>query len=50
MERWLVQSNIFRLQIVLKAELTEAERRAMERLMAQQQSKLNELERSVARR
>jgi hypothetical protein len=46
MERWLVQSNIARLQIVLQnAELTEPQRRATERLEAQQRVKLNELER-----
>lgn len=46
MERWLVQSNIVRLRIVLEcAELTDAQRRAMERLEAQEEAKLQELER-----
>jgi len=48
MERWLVQSNIARLQITLQnAELTEAQRRAMERLEEQERAKLKELERLV---
>jgi hypothetical protein len=50
MERWLVQSNIVRLRIVLEStELTEAQRRAMERLEAQEEAKLKELERLAPR-
>ena len=46
MERWLIQSNIVRLRMVLEnTELTEAQRRAMERIEAQQEAKLKELER-----
>ena len=48
MERWLVQSNIARLKMVLQnTELSEAQRRAMERLEAQEQAKLKEIERLV---
>ena len=50
MERWLVQSNIVRLRMVLeRTELTETERRAIKRLEAQEVAKLQELERLAPR-
>ena len=43
MERWLIQANIARLQLVQAEQLTEAQRRAIERLIAEQYTKLDKL-------
>jgi hypothetical protein len=43
MESWLIQANIVRLQIVLQEELNEPQRRAIERLIAEQRAKLEAL-------
>jgi hypothetical protein len=43
MERWLIHANITRLEFVLKEELTEAQRSAIERLIAEQRAKLDTL-------
>jgi len=42
---WLIQANIVRFEMILKGVLTNLQRQAMERLLADQRAKLEALDR-----